>query len=427
MNATLALLEKELEAIKGSILATVPNNEPFNIAHGNWSFAGVTRDDLILYSTSLIEYIQLRKEILAKENESILSDYIRRLTFLRGNTVPQLWGGNSALATSSYISTMVSLKNILEKSLDKDDVENVENRILEANLTLKNIMKPLRAIEARVLEINTRSIDLNEKVNVIEQAHETANQLPTDLVTLNESRLKLENLLKASDIDKTEIEKTLNNVLAIQASIEAKSKEATAIIGRCDTAYRAITSQGLASAFDKRSQTLNISMWIWVVGLVISLYLGFHIGSTQLHSFAALISSTTIINPTKIWIDLILSLLSIGAPVWFAWISTKQIGQRFRLSEDYAYKSSISSAYEGYRREAEFLDPEFQARLFSSALSRLDEVPLRLVEKDTHGSPMHELANSKAVRDAFKLVPEFADKVSNFANNLLPKNKQPAE
>lgn len=33
--------------------------------------------------------------------------------------------------------------------------------------------------------------------------------------------------------------------------------------------------------------------------------------------------------------NVILSLLSIGAPIWFAWLSTKQIGQRFRLAEDY--------------------------------------------------------------------------------------------
>ena len=66
-------------------------------------------------------------------------------------------------------------------------------------------------------------------------------------------------------------------------------------------------------------------------------------------------------------------------------------GERFRLSEDYAFKASVSKAYEGYRREAANLDEAFAARLFSSALTRLDEAPLRLVETENHGSPWHEL------------------------------------
>jgi hypothetical protein len=99
-------------------------------------------------------------------------------------------------------------------------------------------------------------------------------------------------------------------------------------------------------------------------------------------------------------------LLSVGGPVWFAWLATKQIGQRFRLAEDYAYKASISKAYEGYRREAAQLDEDFQRRLFASALTRLDEQPLRFVEHATHGSPWHELLASEVVKDAIRIAPQ---------------------
>jgi hypothetical protein len=88
-----------------------------------------------------------------------------------------------------------------------------------------------------------------------------------------------------------------------------------------------------------------------------------------------------------IYPNVVLSLLSVGAPIWFAWLSTKQIGQRFRLSEDYAFKASISRAYEGFRREAARIDKDLEARLLASALNRLDELPLRLVETESHGSP----------------------------------------
>jgi hypothetical protein len=111
--------------------------------------------------------------------------------------------------------------------------------------------------------------------------------------------------------------------------------------------------------------------------------------------------------------------LSVGAPVWFAWLSTKQIGQRFRLSEDYAFKASISRAYEGFRREAARFDKDMEAKLLTSALTRLDELPLRLVEADSHGSPWHELASSNAVKQAMRLVPGFSEQIKDLASRAL--------
>ena len=67
------------------------------------------------------------------------------------------------------------------------------------------------------------------------------------------------------------------------------------------------------------------------------------------------------------------------------------------------------------------------ARLFSSALSRLDEQPLRLVETATHGSPWHELASSDLIRRATDLVPDFAESVMRLAKEglaaLMPATK----
>jgi len=126
-----------------------------------------------------------------------------------------------------------------------------------------------------------------------------------------------------------------------------------------------------------------------------------------------------------ILVNLFLSILSIGAPVWFAWIATKQIGDRFKLSEDYAFKASISRAYEGYRREAARLDPDLEVSLLASALGRLDELPLRLVEAKTHGSPLHELLTSEPIKTALKTVPGFVGTVTSAANNALESMARP--
>lgn len=120
---------------------------------------------------------------------------------------------------------------------------------------------------------------------------------------------------------------------------------------------------------------------------------------------------------------IVLSVLSIGSPLWFSWLATKQIGQRFRLAEDYAFKASVAKAYEGYRREAAKIDEAFAARLFASALTRLEEAPLRLVENDTHGSPWHELISSPAFQKAMETVPDLRDKFIEIAKAGLPKGK----
>jgi hypothetical protein len=120
---------------------------------------------------------------------------------------------------------------------------------------------------------------------------------------------------------------------------------------------------------------------------------------------------------------MLLAVLGVGAPLWFSWLATKQIGQRFRLSEDYAFKASVAKAYEGYRKEAAVLDPEFQATLFRSALTRLDEAPLRLVEVEQHGSPWSELLKSEIVKEAMKVAPELPAKIMMIASDTLQQAK----
>lgn len=56
-------------------------------------------------------------------------------------------------------------------------------------------------------------------------------------------------------------------------------------------------------------------------------------GSRQLTNLSDLAKAPDA-SISMIVVNLLLSLLSVGAPVWFAWLATKQIGQRFRLAED---------------------------------------------------------------------------------------------
>lgn len=425
MHKSLEAVCASLEELSTAITSGWTGETTFTETWG-WHCPALTRHDMAALPKRLANRI---KNMGAEEIDASLlpqiNDLPRRLQVMQTTTVPQLYGGNCPAASAAIIGTIESLEKILYLFIESQDFKNIENEKIEATKSLRRTLNALRAIEARTSEVGSRSENLHDKVERIEQAHEAADQLPADLAELKEKREEVARLLAESTSDRATISEKLSKINSISSQLDGSVNKASAILERCDKAYRASTSEGLASAFAERSGSLNTSMWIWVVGLIIALVVGASIGSTQLHTLAMAITDTkTTRQDGSVWVELILTMLSIGAPVWFAWVATKQIGQRFRLAEDYGYKASISKAYEGYRHEAELLDPAFQNRLFSSALTRLDEIPLRLVEADTHGSPWHELASSNVVRQAIDTVPDFMEKVTALAKQVLPQSSQ---
>lgn len=415
MHPVLTTTLQELGLLVASLKA-LASNEPLNVAHGVWNNPGTTRDELLEVARRATLLIEERGKDDLDVGEALIADYKRRLEFLRVHTVPQIWSGNAGPAVSVFLITMQGLQDALEIALPEN--QDLSEEIAKARASAKTATNRLRALEVRLGDLEPRSLSLDEMVGRIEKANAAADQLPVDLEALRDARKTIEDLLAAVKADRLKVGGLASGADTDKATMVARVSEAEDIVARCSAAYAATTSHGLAAAFAERSNALGKSMWVWVGGLVIALGLGSWIGSAQLRSFSEVIKQPDS-NSAVAVINLVLALLSVGATVWFSWLATKQIGQRFRLAEDYAFKASVSRAYEGYRREAANIDEEFVSRLFSSALSRLDEQPLRLVETTTHGSPWHELASSDLIRRATESVPEFAASVTQLARNGL--------
>lgn len=367
-----------------------------------WNCPALTRHDLASIASNLAK--RIRSSDIQELDKSILtfiSDIPRRLTMLEGETVPNLYNGNASQAASAYIETIEQIENSLNPHLDWQAI--ADNRLIPTKL-----LRRLRSIQSSLDEIIPEKEDLQRQIQSINEATEAAESLPSDLETLRRARNEVEKIStsSASTLGKIE-ENHKNSNLAID-NIKAKEIEAEKLIQQCQEAYRITTTTGLAASFDERAKSLNRSMWTWVVGLLSALGIGSYIGSNRIELLSASLKDGT--SSGIILIHVLLSALSVGAPIWLAWLATKQIGQRFRLAEDYGFKASVAKAYEGYRREAARIDPSFEARLFSSALTRLDEAPLRLVESESHGSPWHELINSKPFQQAIEKIPGFRDK-----------------
>jgi len=411
MHPTLTALQSKLQALIAQIQSAVPSDEPLGIAHSAWNLPGLTRTDLIEEAQSLITLIDERGSEEVEENDARLADYVRRLEHLRAQTVGQLWGGHGGQAASAYMLTLNGLRKALA-------ILPTQDGHAETAIKLRKVASQVRAMEARLTGLEPRTATVGTMLERIEQAYNAADQLPTDLKSLAEARQKIDELLRDATKDQGRLHGIREDADKQDSHLKTISNEAGAVLKRCEQAYSASTSVGLAAAFSERSDTLSKSMWTWVLGLVLALAAGSIFGSRQLHSLSELFKSPNV-DASVIALNLLLSLLSVAAPVWFGWLATKQIGQRFRLAEDYAFKASISRAYEGYRQEAHRIDVDLEARLLESALARLDEQPLRLVESDSHGSPWHELLSSDAVKQAMRVVPGFAEQVKETASKAI--------
>ena len=414
MNPTSAELHAELDAIELAVKNHFPAGQSLNVVQPNWSVPGITLEDLLSPLTQLKNYLSSQLSDDLGEYEAHLASFLPRLASMRAHTVPQLWS-NLAQASSAYFITMDALKRALVSLLEVDDGAELMG-------TVRITSRQLRAVEIRVRDLTARSQDLSSTIDRIEAANDAALQLPEDLESLQEGRDRVRALIADAEQDRLHVFSAKEAVEGIQKDLSQVVLDTAEVVKKADAAYSAATSQGLASAFAERSKELGNSMLVWVLALLASLACASFFGSTQLVRLSELIK-TPGASDAAIAVNMFLSILSVGAPVWFAWLSTKQVGQRFRLSEDYAFKASVSKAYEGYRREAAAIDPDLKVQLLKSALARLDEQPLRFVEPESHGSPWQEALTSDLMKEAAKSIPNFSAHLTTFVSGLLTREK----
>lgn len=408
MHKDLELVCTALDELSSAILSSSTEERTLNI-HG-WNFPPITKHDLAFIPSRLANQIRnVGPDELDKEMVKAVQEMPTRIQTLQTNVIPYLANSNAAAAIPAYHMTLDFLRIQLEPILSWQVMN-------DPKAMPSKIAKRIRSIIAALDEISPDQEALSKQIKLIQDAVEAAESLPTDLQALKEAQAKITKISDDSVVILSKITPREEEATNAIAKIIAKEEEAAKLVAQCEEAYRITTTKGLAASFDTRAGELKNSTRVWVMLLLFALMAGCYIGSHSADSITKLLL-TEKPNWGAILMNIVVAILSVGAPIWFAWVATKQIGQRFRLSEDYAFKASVAKAYEGYKREAARIDPILEARLFSSALTRLDEAPLRLVESESHGSPWHELFASKQFQDAMQNVPGLKDKFIEVAKD----------
>lgn len=349
-----------------------------------WELPPLNRHELAKIPTSIARRIShISDNRLSSDSISAIGQIPAKVEYLQSSVIQQIYNGNGRAAIDSIRALAdwiyAAVPELLSPVVDWQSVD-------EEKLVPTNLKRRIRGIEATIKLLEDRSVGLGEKIDLIDDAHAAAESLPTDLQSLQDASQEVGGYLTDSRENAAHVQKFHEDSRLIFKELKAYRDDVVKLVENCEDAYSAATTKGLGEAFAGRASELKSNVYLWVSGLVIALAAGVFVGNNRVNALSASINNPNISGAVVIS-NLLLAVIGIGAPVWFAWLATKQIGHGFRLAEDYAFKATVARAYEGYRREAVRLDEAFAKRLFSSALDRLDEAPLRFVELESHGSP----------------------------------------
>ncbi|MBN8647987.1 MAG: hypothetical protein J0L55_08535 [Caulobacterales bacterium] len=386
-TAILNQISGGLDGLANAIFTIHPNNNQSFTELWGWNLPGLSLTDVsdeVLACKSLCQR-SLENPDIPQEKLDRLLQYPQRISFIQTQTVPNLPGGNALAAYTAIKGLIDSLETILKSIIIEPPFE--VKAIEDKKLLPASQLKELKQIELGIKKLKTDSEGLNKKVDEIFEAHSIAQSLPADLQTLQEAKLAYEESVKNMERTSLRIENIIKNSNDALESLNNSKKEAAEIVNKASQAYGVTTNIGLGRAFSDSAEKLTKSVYFLGILLVIALVAAGYITYIRVEWVHKLIDNQKT-TTSLLLVNATFTALSVGAPVWMAWLLTRQIGQRFKLAQDYAYKATIAKAYEGYRLEASNIDESLSRKLFEIALDKLAEGPIRLIENDKNlGSP----------------------------------------
>lgn len=400
-----------LDRLAVAILRTTSDDRPFNELWG-WNLPALTRQNIAEFPSKLSATLRrYNPKALPDATVTALAQVPQRVDWLLPNVIPNMAGGNAAVV----VTIIKDLCDWVEGELPElpPPVVSIDWKEVDAKGQLPPSLRArLRGLEGHLKSLEPKTAAIANQVEAIASAYAAAERLPGDLDYFEETRKLLEDARGQIEDDARKAGESRDAAANSLLHMQEDEAKASAVLEQLGAAYRATTTKGLASSFSRKALTLNASMYVWVVGLAAALVLGMINTAGHITALKTDLAGGSV-TADRLWLQALFVVLSIGAPVWFAWVATKQIGQRFRLAEDYGFKASVAKAYEGYRLEAVRLDPEFERKLFSSTMSRFEEAPLQHLDVTNYGSPVHEFVSSPAFRKALDLVPDLKTVYSN--------------
>lgn len=359
--------------------------------------------DLIDRLISKIQSIKKHNIFELNINEYQVKNILKKLYSLHKNLLSGLNNKPNSQKFNTFLMTIFWIENTLSFSI----TSNFETRLSYVNSKIERSTELFKSI------INTK--DYKEFKNSISSYEKKIENLKTKLTNVEEDSKT--NIIRSIGALQNELENINDEAQKYLDTLQQKENEANKLLKECEDSknksieyYRIITANGLAGSFQERAKFLNYTSYGWILGLILSLFSLWWIGGKQVHDLKDLFVKSNI-SSIAILLQTLTAILSISAPLWFAWLSTTQINKLFKLAEDYGFKSSVSQSYEGYKKEISDISPQLQQDLIKSLLKIINDEPLRLVKHEaTANTPAEHF-----IKSCNEIIP--------IIKNLKNKNK----
>ncbi|WP_421242304.1 hypothetical protein [Aeromonas enteropelogenes] len=232
---------------------------------------------------------------------------------------------------------------------------------------------------------------VESKINDVEHAIQGMSE------AFENERASIGHTLSQFDTNSSEM---LNDYFNRLKSIEATEVDIKTLfddaVKRASGILKLASQEGMASAFQKRSDTLKWLMLIW--------------GSVFIFSLATLgyvshdIISVVLAAKDESWFTMLAKLTTSLPFIWGAWFSAKQYNNVNRLREDYAYKVAVAMAYHGYKDEATEINSEMSGKLLENIIVNFAQNPVRLYGNDNSASMLESLLKDNKISEIITAI-----------------------
>jgi hypothetical protein len=358
------------------------------------------------------------EDVAEEERQAMLVAAIPSRLALMAPGVSNLGNGNISQGGWAFFETFAQWERIL---FPGDTWREPDEDTLPGRLR-KQLKLTKRSLESIIIDRDT----INEQLAAIKDGADVIGDLPVDSEMIANARKDVAAALQSATEAAGKSKQAAEDAVEAMDRLTVLKGDAEKVLSGIEDVYRATTSHALAEAFNSRATGLRTSVRWWVGLLIGALGAGAVLGYFRVQAISELTRDPNIQHSMAlIWVQVALGTLSLAAPLWVAWLATRQISQRFRLAEDYSFKASLATAYEGYRREAARIDEQFEKDLFGSALRHLDQEPLRFMADPDHSSPYAELLSSPALKKAFDKIPGLPGELREFLTDAIARAEKP--
>lgn len=285
-------------------------------------------------------------------------------------------------------------------------------------------------IQQTLQSISTTHSLAFKQIGDIQSLQTQFNALQSSLPNVQELADNIQKVLQEVSNAKTSAEGSAVNAAAEKEKIDTQLKALAEAVGTQNIALEALekkkvvieqtlagasaVSLGLSFDTQGKEHTKSKSFWQWSFYGGLGVMVGIQLLAFFYPTYFPTLSSET-------WLVWLLSRIAIASPViWFTWFAALQYSRAMRLAEDYAFKTAAAKSFYGYRQEVD-ADKELVKMLQEISIKNFGSNPLRLLGKDDHGSPTHELFEKFISKMDADSLAKFGDALKEAAVKITKK------